>query len=279
MPKITKQMASNQVLKPSSNYQSAWDLSSDLTMLLYGESGTGKTTLWATFPGPIRTFVCSGASRSGELRSIDTSEYRQKIFPEVINHTDRICDAIEELDDSYRTVVLDHVSGLLGLILKENLGLNDLPAVKKWGMAKQAEWGQINEKCIEILRNLLGLPTNVVIVGQERIFRGKEDGNSNTDIIKPSVGASVTPGVAGWLNPACDYIVQTFIRPKMIRSRMEVGGKEVITERRGKGMEYCLRTEPHDLYTIKFRRPKGNALPEVLINPTYDTIVALIRGQ
>ena len=48
---------------------------------------------------------------------------------------------------------------------------------------------------------------------------------------------------------------------------------------RGRGVEYCLRTEPHDVYMTKFRRPGGKDLPEVIVNPTYDKVKALIDGD
>jgi hypothetical protein len=41
--------------------------------------------------------------------------------------------------------------------------------------------------------------------------------------------------------------------------------------------EYCLRVGPHDLYTTKFRKPKENVLPDVLTNPDYNKLYALIK--
>lgn len=278
MPKVIKQSpnarpAPKKIVESSDN---AWDMIDSLHVLLYGDSGTGKTTFWSTFPGPIKAFVCSGGSRPGELKSIDTEENREKIHAKIVRSSEQLCDELEALD-GFETVIIDHASGLLSLILKEYLGLDDLPAVKKWGMANQADWGNINEKCIRILGNILDFPGNVVIVAQERVFRGKED-NVTSDIIKPAVGAALTPGVVSWLNPACDYVVQTFKRPVVEKYTTTVAGKTQNRERRGVGVEYCLRTAPHDIFTTKFRIVKGRDLPEVIIDPSYEKVVQLIKG-
>ena len=84
---------------------------------IYGRSGTGKTTLWATFPKPILCLVCSGGKRPGELKSIDTPENRKLITPKIVT---RIDDIREELDGAseFATVVLDHASWLQDLALK-----------------------------------------------------------------------------------------------------------------------------------------------------------------
>jgi ABC-type lipoprotein export system ATPase subunit len=47
-----------------------------IQLLLYGRSGTGKTTLWSTFPKPILGVICSGGQRSGELRSVSLEDRR-----------------------------------------------------------------------------------------------------------------------------------------------------------------------------------------------------------
>jgi hypothetical protein len=125
-----------------------------------------------------------------------------------------------------------------------------------------------------MLRMMLSLPGNVVIVGQER--SGKEDVQS--DIQLPTVGVAVTPSLAGWLNPAVDYIFHTYKRPRMEQLVSRIGKEEVTTERRGKGVDFCCRTGPHDVYTTKFRGARRD-LPEYLADTTYAKILALIQGK
>ena len=48
MPIVKKQSMKKKAAK--SSMASAWDYTDSISLLLYGRSGTGKTTLWATFP-------------------------------------------------------------------------------------------------------------------------------------------------------------------------------------------------------------------------------------
>ena len=277
MPRITRQNANPvRSLSPRiKERQSAWDLSDSIRMLLYGRSGTGKTTLWATFPKPILALICSGGNRPGELKSIDTPENRKMITARIIADTNEMREELGSGED-WGTVVLDHASGLQDLVLKEILGLSgNLPAQKSWGLATQQQYGQCSLQCKELFRSVLGLPCNVVIIAQERSFG---DGEAS-DSVSPTVGAALTPSVTGWLNSACDYVVQSYIRPKTTIVTSKIGGKDIKREQRAKGVEYCLRTEPHDVYQTKFRMPKGQPLPECITDPTYDKIKALIDGH
>jgi len=242
---------------------------------LYGRSGTGKTTLWSTFPKPILAIICSGGIKSGELRSISKKD-RKGIDQAKIEKTSQLRELIDYQNETskYATVVLDHASGLQDYTLREILGLEELPAQSSWGMAQQQQWGQCALKMKEMLRALLNLSGNVVIVAQEREFN--TDGND--EILMPYVGSALSPSVTGWLNPACDYICQTSIRTKMISKTIKIGGKEQTKLIEGNGVEYVLRTAPHAVFTTKFRIPKGSKMPDVIIDPDYDKIMALING-
>lgn len=277
MPTITRARATPAKPTLSNGSRSAWDLIDRLLISLWGESGTGKTTFWATMPGEITVAICSGGSHPGELRSINTPEYRKKISPVVI---DTVADFEAWLAKvgNYATAVLDHATGFADLVLKELLGLEEIPAQKGWGLASQQQYGQQSLQLKTYLRTLLSSPCNVVIVSQERMFKGRDDG-VDPEIVRPTMGPALTPSVCGWLLPACDYVVQTFKRPRMVKSTAEIGGKKIVTEARGKGVEYCLRTGPHDTFMTKFRVPKGTPLPECIVDPTYDKMMALIRGE
>lgn len=247
-----------------------------LHCLVYGESGTGKTTFASTFPGPILWLVCSGGNKPGELRSIDTPENRGKITPVVINSTQQMAAEVKR-GAGFATTVLDHASGLADLTLKEILGLDELPAQKRWGLAQQQQYGEQALRLKETFRALLNLPGNVVILAQQRTFGGKDDG-LDPDLLKPTVGAALTPSVTGWLNPACDYVLQTYKRPKYATRKNVVAGKTIETQERVRGVEYCLRCEPHDVFMTKFRLPRGRELPESIVDPDYVKLIAVIEG-
>lgn len=252
-----------------------FDGEAGIKLLLYGQSGSGKTTTWATFPKPILVLVCSGGDNPGELRSIDTPEYRKVIKQVTLRSSLELPELVAHAAGRFQTLVLDHATGFQDKVLAELLNLTELPVQKTWGLASQQQYGQCTLQCKEHLRRLLGFDGNVVVVAQEREFKGEED----SELIMPTVGAGLTPSLTGWLNTAVDYICQTFKRPKAVTSTRTVAGREVVTKKLLREVEYCLRTGPDPVYTTKFRRPKGLPLPHAIVDPDYDKIRRVIAGE
>lgn len=245
-----------------------------LKMNFYGRSGTGKTTLWGTWPGKILAMVCSGG---GELRSINTAENRKRIEQLVIESSQDVADVIRHQAETaeYDALVLDHATSLQDMVLAEILGIEELPAQKGWGMASQQQYGQCTLQMKTLLRKLLELKGHVIIVAQEREFNTDD----SKDCLVPYVASALSPSLVGWLNPACDYICETFIREQVAESSARVGDKTIKTVKKTGKIEFCLRTAPDPTFTTKFRLPKGAILPEVIVDPSYDKIMAVIRGE
>ena len=255
--------------------RSAWDLAEGIKLLLYGMSATGKTTFWATAPKPILALICSGGNKPGELRSINTAEYRKSITPLVVGSTDDFRRILRERKKEYATLVLDHATGLQDLVLKEILGLEQIPAQKTFGLASREQYGQCVLQSKELLRELLGFRGNVVVVAQEREFNA----DNSSELLTPYVGAGLTPSLTGWVNTACDYICQTYKRSKEEVRVSVIAGKTIEQRVKGKAVEYCLRVGPDPVYQTKFRIPKGAALPDALVDPDWGKLVALIEQK
>jgi len=279
-PSVTKQTKSRKRKPKISSVEDRItdiEFNEGIKINIYGRSGTGKTSLWGSFPGPILSLICSGGKKSGELRSLNTPAMRKKIKTLTIEKSTDIAAAadIQNETQRFKTVVLDHATSFQNMVLAEILGLDEIPEQSSWGLASQQEYGQCALQMKELLRLLLDLDCNVVIVAQEREFTPSED----DDMIMPHVASALSPSVTGWLNPACDYIVETFIRQKTELKSVKVGGKTKKIRKPVPGVDYCLRTGPHAIYTTKFRIPKGSGgLPEVVVDPTYDKLIKLIEG-
>lgn len=239
---------------------------------IYGISGTGKTTLACTYPKPLLLIGAEDGTRSvHSVKGVDFIRLKNSgELPEVIAHV--------RSSGKYKAVVLDTCTSLQAMIMAEILGMEELPVQLSWGLATRDQWGQSAMKTKEFLRHTLKLSEDnichSIILAQERAFG--EGGDS--ELIAPKVMASLTGSTVGWLNPACDYIVQTFLKKQTIKKEVKIAGKVNIQNVDTGKVDYCLRTRPHELYLIKFRVPKGKEPPEYIIDPDYDKLDKLVRG-
>lgn len=242
-----------------------------IRMCLYGRGKTGKTSLACTFPKPLLLVGTEDGTKS--VRSFKGVDFLR------LASSSQVDEVAQAITDHYKTVVLDTAGGMQDMILKEILGLDDIPMEKSWGMAARDQWQSCGVQTKERLRSLLDQADNsginVIIVAHERNFN--DEGGS--DLIFPTVGAALTPSTAGWLNGACDYLCQTFLREQTTVKAVKVAGKEGATmvQRTGR-VEYCLRIGPHPVYMTGFRRVHvdGEVMPDVLVNPSYERILEVI---
>lgn len=259
-------------IKPIGNF------SKGINMSLYGKSGTGKTTLWSTFPGKILAIIASGGSSPGELRSVNIEENQGKIDQIIIESSTDIKELVEYQRETgaYETIVLDHATGLREIILREIKGLDEAPVQLSWGLATQQDWGQIGEIWKKYVRSLISLECNTVIVSHEQEYNTDVESQNAMITPPPVVGSALGKSCMKWLDGACDYIGQTCIRPESIEQTITVAGKSIKKQKLTGKMEYCLRVGPNELYTTKFRIPKGSELPDVIVDPDYSKIKELI---
>lgn len=240
---------------------------------VYGRSGTGKTTFACSFPKPL--LIVGTEDGTASVSNVEGVDFV------LIESTEDLRKIVEHQTSTskYRTVMLDTASGLQDLVLKEILGFDELPAQKSWGLASREQWGQCALRTKDLLRSCLDLVRktgcSTVVVAQEREFNSEGDG----DLLMPYVGSALSPSVTGWLNPACDYIVQTFVREAKTVRRTKIGKKTVERKVASGGVEYCLRTAADPVYTTKLRLPKGRVVPDVIVDPTYRKLMDVIQGK
>ena len=261
-------------------FVSGWDVNKSLSVLVYGQSGSGKTTFSSTFPGPILWLVCSGGSEPGELKSINTPAMKRKITPVVLRKAQDFLAVMDSgICNDFETVILDHGTGLQDFFLMKVMGLEDAPIQNTFGMAQRNDWMQIGIEMKEALRFFLSLSCNRVVVAQEREYNKEKE--SEDDLTKPYVSGSFQPAVIGWLSPACDYLCQTIIRPRTKEVVIEVGGKKIKSTQPVKGIDYCLRVIPDGTHQIKFRNPNhfNDDSPEFMVNPTYEKVQAIVEEE
>ncbi len=171
--------------------------------------------------------------------------------------------------DEYKTVVIDTITGgQQSAIIKvlENKNKRTDKA-GDWGTMTKREWGDVAAMMKSMITNLRDLEGNTVFIAQDRIFN--IDDEDLDEILMPDVGPQLSPSVAKHMNAAVSIIGNTFIKSKTVK-------------RKGKEKEiyiYCLRVGPNSLYTTKLRKPRGMEPPQVLIDASYEDIMAQVKGE
>lgn len=282
MPTVKKQVAKPKAkIKSKGRSDSVLDRiapvsddDSGLRFALYGRTKTGKTRLACTFPKPVLIMGFEKGTKSvANIKGVDFVRiWEPEEVPIIVEH--------KLLTGDYATVVVDQASEMQNLILARILGIDKMPEQGSWGMASREEYGQCALQTKELLRSILTVaensPVNAIIVAHERNFNEESGG----DLLLPSVGAALSPSVTNWLNGACDYICQTFIKEKTTTRTTMIKGKSVTMSTPAKGADYCLRIGPHPVYMTGFRQPPGSKeLAEYIVDPTYDKINKLIQGE
>ena len=231
--------------------------------VFYGRSGTGKTTLACTFPGPI---LILDIKEEGDDSVADLKD-KVKVMP--IDHWEEIEQIYWYLhsgDHPYKTVVIDTVTQQQALkltSLKEDMGksADDLITKGMWGTTA----GSINTWIL----NYRDLRMNVIFLAQDRTNKGDDAGDESDEQLDPEVGPAVMPSVAKTLQAAVKTVGQTYIKEVIKRN------KKGITRE----VEYRLRIGPHAYYASKIRKPKKRVAPDYLVDPSYEKLMQVMKGE
>lgn len=226
-----------------------------MAMLVYGRSGTGKTTFAATFPKPallidVREKGTDSVSNVEGLDVIQVDTWEE--FEEVYWYVKQ--------EKKYKSVIIDQVSQLQDVCME-----SVLKAEGKEVMS-QRTWGNVSglmKTWLLNYRDLIDEGINVCFLAHDRTTDSDSD---SEDQIDPSVGPRLMPSVAGTLNGSVKAIGCTYIREALLEGEI-------------RKIEYGMRLGPHAYYTTKLRVPPGASVPESIFNPSYDRVMKLMSGE
>lgn len=232
-----------------------------LTALFYGRSGTGKTTVSATFPKPMLLI---------DVKEKGTQSVRQvpgieSVSIEHWGEFEALYYHLLKAGKKYKTVVLDPTSGLQRLAMskvREDIGKKD------GDLLSRKDWGSISG----MMSTWLGHYRDLVARGKFIVFTAHERTNGGEDVpedqIDPTIGPQLMPSVASFLCGAVDIVAHTSIRERIIKK----DGQKI------RKVDYCLRIGPHAYYTTKIRTPREFTPPDIVTDPNYEKIVKLVNG-
>lgn len=232
--------------------------------LFYGRSGTGKTTLAASWPTPILFLDMREKGTEVAIGTPDVDVLKISHFADL----EAIYWYLKSKQNKYATVNLDTVTQMQELA--KVMTLEERGAEPEDQVSKR-DWGGISGKMSTWLMNYRDLVDDNIHVNFLAHDRTSSNDEYNEGDIMPEVGARLMPSVATLLNGGVSIIGQTFIR-------------EVVIGKNSKGkadteMRYGLRVSPHNMYTTKIRVRRGSEVPEYIYNPTYGKLMKVIRGE
>lgn len=235
------------------------DMAGPLSVLVWGRSGTGKTTFGSTFPRPILLVDVREKGSDG----LAYEEGIDGLPLESWEELEELYWFLSENPDRYQTVIIDTVTQLQDLALEKVLADEgktiDSPV-------SQSNWGSMSKMMKSWLLSFRDLPMNTVFVAQDRV----NDVKGYEDQLVPEVGPRLSPSVAGMLCAAVKVICQTFIMEEVKR------GKD---NRIRRHITYRLRVGPHPLYLTKIRQPRGSPVPADIVNPSYSLLKKVVQGR
>lgn len=237
------------------------ELPSLLAALIYGRSGTGKTTFLSTFPKPLLLLDIreKGTDSVANVQGVEVAKIED--FQQLID----VYWYLQKGRHKYKSVGIDQVTAMQDQAIAHamrdsNKDPNGIIAKRDWGNA-----AGLMKQWLTSYRDLIECGMNVAFLGHDRT-RDIEDGDD--DQLEPLVNVRVMPSVASHLNAMVKVIGNTFIRETFT----------VENKRRVRHVDYCMRVGPHAFYTTKVRSPVGVSAPDIIVDPSYDKMVAVMKG-
>jgi hypothetical protein len=237
-------------------------------MLIYGESGVGKTTFAASAPRPILWLDSEGGTASiDEAEGIDVAPVSS------LEHFRQAVQVIRENPGRWETVVIDSFTEAQVAVMKEIMRA----VVKKDPTRDEftpqfAEWGRLTGVMREIARSFRDLPLNTVITALTR-----EDTDDLTGRTK--VRPRLTPALADELPALMDvsgYLYAATARSGEVNAQGAEGEATEEGEEKKPAVVRNLLLKPTGKYGAKLRAPKGSNPPDFVTDPTWEAVSALL---
>lgn len=277
--------------------------------VFYGVNRTGKTTLAATFPGPL-LFLSFEPPRAGGLDSVTRVLGARALVRGTHFHT--FAEAVrigEELASGggcgYRTVVIDSATSFeefsLESILKDRKAgaLSVVPEQMEYGVVSAEEYRDRSSRAKFGLSAFLSLPVNVVVTAKEKDHNPprEEKINPKTGKLMPDMrakwlrkmgpdslyGPALGSATAGWLNDACGIIARLYWAPEVTVTETvsEILGERVVNRVEAETGEYVLRMrlKQHPNYMGGLRAADPDKVPSHLDNPTYAKLLQIVNAS
>lgn len=193
--------------------------------------------------------------------------------------------------DVFLTDVVDTVTSLQDLILKEIKGSGDVILQQNWGSITRDEYSQRSERCKEVMRVFGSQKCHTIFTAQEKDHSRQQEEGGSAMTRSLQVGSFMAADLGGatvrWLQDQCGYFGRLSVEKemKLVRGHNTVQGKQIPFENlvaTGKRVRR-FRTILHDNFSAGFRSCNPDAIPEYLdcFTPKemYEEVQKVIAGH
>lgn len=286
-PSIRKVTSTDSILAraiPVGQLETDW-----FKFVLYGVNRVGKTTLACQWDKPLLLISFEPGEKSGGAKSV--KKIAGVEYVNIGSGTQAIKLARELTSDThYKTHVLDTVTSLQDIVLKELMHLAEVPVQLNWGLVTMDQYRERSEKTKEILRLYRDLKCNTNFVAQEKDHNPPESRKVLTRSIQVEsfFAADLGGATVKWMHDSCDYIGRLYLdkETKLVKGQAaQLHGKTIPGEDRleetGRIVRR-LRTMLHPNYAAGFRSENPDAVPEYIeaVTPAemYQKIMQVAKG-
>jgi phage nucleotide-binding protein len=161
-----------------------------LNVLIYGDSGVGKTSLMATAPAPVLLLDMEGGTLPLAGKDVDIVHVTS---PKDIEEAYKV---LKE-NGKYKTVVLDSITEMLRIVLEHVVKSNPTVSRAYGDQPSLSDYGRLNELMRRNLRAFRDLPIHTFFTALAQDMKDETDG---TITRMPNLSGKLPYEVAGYMD-------------------------------------------------------------------------------
>ncbi len=236
-----------------------------ITAVLYGRSGTGKTTILGSFPKPLLVLDIGekGTDSIASLKNVSVLQV------ETWDDIEALYWEVKEDPDLFKTIGIDSLHSMQTLAIAEAKRRNNIKPEESTSQRIFGEASGLMQQWLQSFRDLSEDGIHIVYVAHDKVFATETDDLHGS--IDPEVGPKLMPSLSGFVQGIVNLVGNTYISETITKPK-KAG------EKKKRAIHYRLRIGPNSYYSTKIRKAKDIDLPEYITDPTFEKLMKVRKG-